>query len=70
VGTHEFFCWNCCLEFHGAPGNWRLFALDPDGLLVEVQPEPAGLGGVPLGVPAAAPAVHAAPEAGPTAAAG
>jgi hypothetical protein len=39
VGNHEFFCWDCCVEFHGAPGNWRLFAVDTDGALVELRPE-------------------------------
>jgi len=36
VGSHEFYCWNCCLEFHGVPGLWRLFSVEPDGTLIEV----------------------------------
>lgn len=55
VGNHEFFCWDCCVEFHGAPGSWRLFAVDSEGALVELRPE-AELGPAAPGdpVPAAA----------------
>jgi hypothetical protein len=42
VGNREYYCWNCCLEFHGAPGGWRVFAVDPDGALVEVAPPGQG----------------------------
>ena len=54
VGTHEFYCWNCCLEFHGAPGSWRLFALDTDGALLEVGPAAVEAGDLrPVAEPAA-----------------
>jgi hypothetical protein len=40
VGTREYYCWNCCLEFHGAPGQWRLFTVDEEGQLLEVTETP------------------------------
>lgn len=40
VGNSQYYCWNCCLEFHGEPGNWRLFNLDEEGGLVELADAP------------------------------
>jgi len=39
VGNGQYYCWNCCLEFHGQPGNWRFFSLDEEGGLVEMASE-------------------------------
>ena len=36
VGNREYYCWRCCVEFHGEPGQWRLYAPDPEGVLVEL----------------------------------
>ena len=57
VGNGQYYCWNCCLEFHGEPGRWRVYALEEDGSLVDwaeglgsaqgapAAEVPAGLGG-------------------------
>ncbi len=56
VGNQEYYCWRCCVEFHGTPGNWRIFAPDTEGMLTELaMPLEAGTGGVQ------APAVSEAP---------
>lgn len=36
VGNGQYYCWTCCLEFHGTPAHWRLYALDEDGALTEL----------------------------------
>lgn len=41
VGNREYYCWRCCVEFHGEPGHWRLYAPDRDGVLVELASEAA-----------------------------
>lgn len=59
VGGHEYYCWNCCVEFHGAPGAWKLFDVDEEGGLMEIvegQPDPevadvAAVGAQPQPVP-------------------
>ncbi len=35
VASDQYFCWRCCVEFHGAPGRWRVFRVDEEGNLVE-----------------------------------
>lgn len=39
VGSREYYCWNCCVEFHQSPDGWRLFDVDEEGGLMEVAPD-------------------------------
>jgi len=36
VGTNQFFCWNCFVEFHRLRDSYRVFAIDQDGVLKAV----------------------------------
>jgi len=47
VGTTQFYCWDCCIEFAMSRRGPRLFRLEPDGTLVtiplgEAQPGAGG----------------------------
>ena len=37
VGGAEYYCWNCCVEFHASDAGWRLFRPDEEGALVELS---------------------------------
>ncbi len=47
VGNREYYCWTCCVEFHGEPGQWRLFVPDTEGILNELSAEGVPLAGQP-----------------------
>lgn len=34
VGSEQYYCWDCCVEFKRASGGIRIWHLDPDGELV------------------------------------
>lgn len=58
VGNGQYYCWNCCLEFHGEPGAWRFYSLDEEGGLVEmVDAEAEAASAVPEESAIAAPAL-------------
>lgn len=34
VGTDQYYCWDCCVEFKVGKGSVRVYHLDADGELV------------------------------------
>jgi hypothetical protein len=37
VGTHQYYCWNCLLEFSQEKGEVKFFYVESDGTLVDVS---------------------------------
>ncbi|MDO4539803.1 MAG: hypothetical protein Q4B48_01690 [Syntrophomonadaceae bacterium] len=37
VGSDQYFCWNCCLEFNYARGMARLYEVAEDGTLLALD---------------------------------
>jgi hypothetical protein len=37
VGTDQFYCWNCFLEFNFSKGHAHIFEVGEDGTLVSVE---------------------------------
>lgn len=34
VGSEQYYCWDCCVEFNVGRGDVRVWHVDPDGELV------------------------------------
>lgn len=50
VGSEQYYCWDCCIEFNTGRGAIRIYHLDPDGELIasaEHQVEDSVLTGMP-----------------------
>lgn len=41
VGTEQYYCWDCCVEFNVAGSGVRIFQLDAEGELIAAEPENA-----------------------------
>ncbi len=37
VGNHQYYCWNCCLEFHEEAGRCNVYEIAEDGSLTAVE---------------------------------
>lgn len=37
VGSDQYYCWNCCLEFNYSRGRVNLYEVAEDGTLVAVE---------------------------------
>ncbi|MBP2018307.1 hypothetical protein J2Z79_001708 [Symbiobacterium terraclitae] len=37
VGSEQYYCWDCCVEFNTARGAVRIYHLDPGGDLVAAE---------------------------------
>lgn len=42
VGTDQYYCWNCFLEFNFNRGNTNIFSVAEDGTLVSMEDASAG----------------------------
>ncbi|HEY8347955.1 MAG TPA: hypothetical protein VIL07_11925 [Symbiobacteriaceae bacterium] len=40
VGTDQYYCWDCCVEFKVGKGTVRVYHLDVDGELVAATEHP------------------------------
>lgn len=50
VGSEQYYCWDCCVEFNTGRGAIRIYHLDADGELiasVQHQAEDSVLTGMP-----------------------
>lgn len=34
VGSEQYYCWDCCIEFNTGRGSIRIYHLDADGELI------------------------------------
>ncbi len=59
MAQDQYFCRHCCVEFHGAPGSWRVFVVDEEGNLIEAGRDLGALRPAPV-PPAEATAAPAA----------
>lgn len=41
VGSDQFYCWNCFLEFNYAKGRLNLYEIGEDGSLISTDANPA-----------------------------
>ncbi len=41
VGTTQFYCWNCLLEFTEEEGKIKFYQVEPDGTLLYIDLETA-----------------------------
>lgn len=41
IGSRQYYCWSCCVEFAQRADRWEIYEVDQDGMLV--PSEPAGL---------------------------
>jgi len=37
VGSEQYYCWDCCVEFNTARGAIRIYHLDPGGDLIAAE---------------------------------
>lgn len=47
IGTRQFYCWNCCVEFSQRGNTWEVYHVDQDGVLVpkaSLSPDPVAAG--------------------------
>lgn len=42
VGTGQYYCWDCCIEFAVTKDGIRLFRVDDEGELVALAPDQLG----------------------------
>lgn len=41
VGSEQYYCWDCCIEFNMGRGVIRIYHLDADGELIAAATQPA-----------------------------
>lgn len=51
VGSEQYYCWDCCIEFNTGRGSIRIYHLDADGELIAAAAQGAGET-VSMGLPA------------------
>ncbi len=39
VGTGQYYCWECCIEFAFGHKGVRMFRVEPDGELSRIDPD-------------------------------
>jgi hypothetical protein len=37
VGVEQFYCWDCCIEFAAADDKIRMFEVQDDGSLTDIE---------------------------------
>ncbi len=37
ISGSQYYCWECCLEFHQGPNGWECFEVDDEGTLVPLS---------------------------------
>lgn len=42
VGVDQFYCWDCCVEFNQGPLGTRIYRLDEEGSLEELNASSLG----------------------------
>jgi hypothetical protein len=50
VGSEQYYCWDCCIEFNTGRGSIRIYHLDADGELIAAA-QHQGTDTMTMGVP-------------------